>query len=755
MHQTQVYIKHMRRGTRKSQKACSKLTCSKWSAPTKNLRSFQHQVRVLQGSTVHVALQVLKPLVLLRAAGDKRPGCPLSLSSPALLLFPRFGAIKDQVSSLPRSIQAATAVASDEVHGACCALYSFPYPDAELEFAHCDRWKMDDGGQYSVEPDRNPEESVGDYRASVEAAMEINMEEALAGFENEVSDGEARHKMLDLHHHHHDPDDPDGLATIDLSHVVQRDSESDNLGFDSTIEVSGDGDFGGQRGVVIDRDQFSLLEEGSGDVVELGFDEERVDESVRKFTDDIEDTADAGALMHSLGEVFTESDLESDDQERVERQAVFGALAAAAAAVNVALQSISGAGCIAINTTEDSSLENRTFKKRKRKNEEETDFIPAVLNTVADAEAVASLSVSESSSPKKDAFVFDDIDWFLKPRSKRWWRRLFRVSKPTFDYICQLVKPDVESETPASFQGIEGRVITVEKQVAIALRRLASGDSLTTLGELFGVGESTVSKVIWKFVNSMEKRARHHMNWPEGAEMERVKCGFEVDHGLPNCCGVIDVTHILMELPGTESSVDWFDREQNYSMLMQVVVDMDMRIRDIFTGWPGSITDSRLLRNSGFYAMCENGERLHGQPRMVQGIQVREYIIGDSGYPLLPWLINPYTTTGLSPSRDYFNVKHASTKSVVEDALGRLKGAWKILHKVLWRPDIRKLPSIILVCCLLHNIMIEAGEEIEDGVALVGHHDEGYRQQWCLSVEPEGHLIREALAEHVFMNEHQ
>ncbi|OAE29617.1 hypothetical protein AXG93_4003s1400 [Marchantia polymorpha subsp. ruderalis] len=581
---------------------------------------------------------------------------------------------------------------------------------------------MDDGGPFGVVSDRDREESVGDYRSSVEAAMEINMEEAFAELQQKERDRE-------------------------------RDSESDNLGFESTIEVSGDGDLGHHhRGIVVERGNFSLLE-GSGDA-ELGFHGEREDESVRKLGDDMEDTGDAGTalMMHRVGDVITESERERE-HERMERQAVFGALAAAAVAVNVALQSISGAGCIALNTTEDSSLEHRRFRKRKRKNEEDTDFIPAVLSTFADAEVMASLSVTESSS-KKDAFVFDDIDWFLKPRSRRWWRKLFRVSKPTFDYICQLVKPDVESETPASFQGIEGRVITVEKQVAIALRRLASGDSLTTLGELFGVGESTVSKVIWKFVNSMEKRARHHMKWPEGADMDRVKAGFEVDHGLPNCCGVIDVTHILMELPGTESSADWFDKEQNYSMLMQVVVDMDMRIRDLFTGWPGSITDSRLLRNSGFLSLCESGERLNGAPRIVQGLQVREYIIGDSGYPLLPWLINPYTSTGLAPTRDVFNSKHASTKTVVEDALGRLKGAWKILHKVLWRPDIRKLPSIILVCCLLHNIMIEANEEIEDGVALVGHHDEGYRQQWCLSSEAEGQLVREALAEHVFMNEH-
>jgi hypothetical protein len=61
-----------------------------------------------------------------------------------------------------------------------------------------------------------------------------------------------------------------------------------------------------------------------------------------------------------------------------------------------------------------------------------------------------------------------------------------------------------------------------------------------------------------------------------------------------------------------DSTAEWFDREHNYSMVVQAVVDSDGRIRDVFTGLPGSVTDSAALRASGLYRRCENGEILNG-----------------------------------------------------------------------------------------------------------------------------------------------
>lgn len=326
----------------------------------------------------------------------------------------------------------------------------------------------------------------------------------------------------------------------------------------------------------------------------------------------------------------------------------------------------------------------------------------------------------------------------------------FRVSKDTFEYICSLVREDLVSRPPSGLINIEGRLLSVEKQVAIAMRRLASGESQVSVGGAFGVGQSTVSQVTWRFVESMEDRARHHMKWPEPERIQQIKDEFEAAFGLPNCCGAIDATHIIMTLPAVESSDDWCDQESNYSMFLQGIVDHKQRFVDIVTGWPGSMTFARLLKFSGFYKLCEGGKRLNGPIKTsAEGAEIREFIVGDSAYPLLSWLMTPYEETCLSASTVSFNSKHREARLLASKALSQLKGAWRILHKVMWRPDKHKLPSIILVCCLLHNIIIDSGDRLHRDVALTDHHDAGYKEQSCQQEDSCGQAMRENLSRHL------
>ncbi|KAH7577584.1 hypothetical protein ACOSP7_001467 [Xanthoceras sorbifolium] len=325
----------------------------------------------------------------------------------------------------------------------------------------------------------------------------------------------------------------------------------------------------------------------------------------------------------------------------------------------------------------------------------------------------------------------------------------FRVSKKTFEYICSLVREDLVSRPPSGLINIEGRLLSVEKQVAIALRRLASGESQVSVGIAFGVGQSTVSQVTWRFIEALEERAQHHLKWPDSNRMEEIKSNFEALFGLPNCCGAIDATHIIMTLPAVQTSDDWCDQENNYSMLVQGIVDHEMRFIDIVTGWPGGMNVSRLLKFSGFFKLCEAGQRLNGNVRtLAEGVKLREYIVGGVGYPLLPWLITPYESKGLSASMSSFCAMHEAARSLAVKAFLQLKGGWRILNKVMWRPDKRKLPSVILVCCLLHNIIIDSGDQLHPDVALSGHHDSGYGEQFCKQVDPMGKSMRENLDKH-------
>lgn len=318
----------------------------------------------------------------------------------------------------------------------------------------------------------------------------------------------------------------------------------------------------------------------------------------------------------------------------------------------------------------------------------------------------------------------------------------FRLSKKTFEYICSLVREDLISRPPSGLINIEGRLLSVEKQVAIALRRLASGESQVSVGASFSVGQSTVSQVTWRFIEAMEERARHHLKWPDNEELQKIKSEFETSFKLPNCCGAIDATHIVMTLPAVQTSDDWCDQVKNYSMLVQGIVDDKSRFLDIVTGWPGGMTIPKLLKFSGFYKLCEAGERLNGN--LKSGI--REFIAGGANYPLLPWLITPYNE---SDEMSGFNLVHEGARSVAVRAFSQLKGSWRILNKVMWRPDKKKLPSIIVVCCLLHNIIIDCGDCIKEDVSLSCHHDLGYVEQWCKQVDPLGRKTRENLVAHL------
>ncbi|VFQ83776.1 unnamed protein product [Cuscuta campestris] len=390
---------------------------------------------------------------------------------------------------------------------------------------------------------------------------------------------------------------------------------------------------------------------------------------------------------------------------------------------------------------EKSEKDGKKLKIRKIKNGKIISSVH-VDNKAVDSEWWDTFWLKNSSSPGLN----------IQPDEEEGFKYFFRVSKKTFEYICSLVREDLISRPPSGLINIEGRLLSVEKQVAIALRRLASGESQVSVGASFGVGQSTVSQVTWRFIEALEERAKHHLKWPHPNKVEKIKSEFQRSFGLPNCCGAIDTTHIVMTLPAVQTSDDWCDQENNYSMLLQGIVDDEMRFLDIVTGWPGGMSASRLLKFSGFYKMCQSGDRLNGSAKITnEGLEIREYIVGDFGYPLLPWLITPYEGDELSARMMDFSVAHETARSLAARAFTQLKGGWRILSKVMWRPDKRKLPSIILVCCLLHNIMIDCGDQLhQDDAALARHHDSGYLRHNCKQIDPIGRTMQDNLAKHLF-----
>ncbi|KAM0026362.1 putative harbinger transposase-derived nuclease domain-containing protein [Helianthus debilis subsp. tardiflorus] len=325
---------------------------------------------------------------------------------------------------------------------------------------------------------------------------------------------------------------------------------------------------------------------------------------------------------------------------------------------------------------------------------------------------------------------------------------IFKVSRKTFNYICSLVSEPMMAKI-TNFAFLNGKSMSLNDQVALALRRLSSGDSLIGVANFFGTNHSTVSQVTWRFVEAIEERGLHHLQWPSTeAEITQIKSKFENIRGLPNCCGVIDTTHIMMLLSASDRTVDvWLDRKDNHSMILQVIVDPEMRFRDIVTGYPGKMDDLSVLQKSCFFDLSEKGERLNGNKlKLREGTEIREYIVGDSGFPLLPWLITPYQGQELPEIKTEFNKRHFATRLVAQRALARLKDVWRMIHGVLWRPDKNRLPRVILACCILHNIVIDMEDGVLDELTLTSQHDSGYRPEVCDMADDKASVSRDKLA---------
>ncbi|KAL3691064.1 hypothetical protein R1sor_004715 [Riccia sorocarpa] len=440
----------------------------------------------------------------------------------------------------------------------------------------------------------------------------------------------------------------------------------------------------------------------------------------------------------------------------VQGAALLGACAASTVTLNVAMQQFAGgpgAGDVGNESEED-------------------DYPPSLLvaNTNTQvlalmcAGGVSSADVLESISPEK---------WYIKPRSSQWWdiflsqreneqpgnwKRFFKVSRSTFEYICNLVRGDLETlKNPSNFSHITGREISVEKQVAIALRRISSGDPVSSVGKLFGAGNATVSKVTRKFIKAVVERARGHLKWPEAEQLEGVKTSFETLTGFPNCCGVVGLTHINLLFSPDESSLQWIDRMGKVSMVAQGIVDSNMRFLDVCIGWPGANDDAEVMRNSTFYRLSESGERLNGLGKLIAGNTIGEYILGSTGYPLLPWLITPYPQDFVNtrneiltrtPLQSAFNGRHEAAMVVVDNAFACLKGMWRMLAKPSRNSDSSKLSSLVFACCLLHNIVLDRGEATGEELVLSGHHDQAYTPLFMEQYDDsDGWQYRDTLAE--------
>lgn len=354
---------------------------------------------------------------------------------------------------------------------------------------------------------------------------------------------------------------------------------------------------------------------------------------------------------------------------------------------------------------------DQTHHVRKRKSRAATNAAVAAATAASvispDSDNNQAIGPAGTGGPQRRLWVKTrSTDWWDKCNSPEFpeeeFKKAFRMGKDTFEMICNELTSVVAKENTMLRDAVP-----VRQRVAVCIWRLATGEPLRLVSRRFGLGISTCHKLVLEVCSAIKNVLMpKYLQWPDEESVRMIKEDFGSVSGIPNVIGSMYTTHIPIIAPKISVAAYFNKRhtERNqktsYSITVQGVVDPRGVFTDVCIGWPGSMPDDQVLEKSALYQRANNG--------LLKDV----WVVGSSGYPLMDWVLVPYTQPHLTWTQHAFNEKIGEIQRVAKDSFARLKGRWSCLQK---RTEVKlqDLPVVLGACCVLHNICEMRNEEIE------------------------------------------
>ena len=139
----------------------------------------------------------------------------------------------------------------------------------------------------------------------------------------------------------------------------------------------------------------------------------------------------------------------------------------------------------------------------------------------------------------------------------------YRLNKAAIMELCDLLREDLKPTLCSS------RVLTVEQQVLISLKLLASGSFQSSAKDNINVAQSTVSCTLSRFMDSLLSKKKELIYMPDSVYVEEIKLQFYLLGRFPSVIGAIDGTHIPIIAPAKDEHL-FVNRKGFHSLNGQV-----------------------------------------------------------------------------------------------------------------------------------------------------------------------------------------
>ncbi|GAB0092689.1 hypothetical protein DMENIID0001_077170 [Sergentomyia squamirostris] len=279
-------------------------------------------------------------------------------------------------------------------------------------------------------------------------------------------------------------------------------------------------------------------------------------------------------------------------------------------------------------------------------------------------------------------------------------------------------------------------LIPVWKQILMSLHILTTENSLGTVGQMFGIDESTAVRIFKEFCREIQQNLQEdYMKFypPSEQAILKVREEFESGLGLPQVYGAVDFFRIGVQNPEKPSS----------GIRILAATDFRGRFTYVETAFTGNKTD--LFDNSPLRDYHRCNKLFYKMSTKLGDTLVPVYLAGNSHFHLQSFIMTPYQHETLNPVQENFNRILEKAQSSVGRTFSQLKQRFPRIVKCR---DIQEdvLPNFVRATYILHNVLLERNDLFRSaGIETKGVH----RSRNNFDEDGMGMQIRDAVANHI------
>ncbi|CAG2228481.1 HARBI1 [Mytilus edulis] len=198
----------------------------------------------------------------------------------------------------------------------------------------------------------------------------------------------------------------------------------------------------------------------------------------------------------------------------------------------------------------------------------------------------------ERTFRSKEELTLDYTDTELRAR--------YRFGREGILFLSDLVRDKLTRQTNRN------HALSVEQQIMVTLRFLASGSFLQVIGDTLGLDKSTVSRVVDSVLDALCEKRNQFIQWP--TNLNQTKAEFYEFAGFPNILGAIDGTHIRIKRPHHDEP-SFINRKGYPSLNVQAVCDAKGNVllfsssHNVILNCQSAVTPELNFRNQSHYSL--------------------------------------------------------------------------------------------------------------------------------------------------------